>query len=38
MYYEEPGDRQEVQEAEEKQRAEEIKEINSPGGKGVGLI
>lgn len=38
MYYEEPGDRQEVKEAEKEQRAEELKDINTPGGKGVGNI
>ena len=38
MYYEEPGDRKEIKEAEEKQRAEEIEDINTPGGKGVGLV
>ncbi|MDJ0633054.1 MAG: hypothetical protein QNJ34_07675 [Xenococcaceae cyanobacterium MO_188.B29] len=38
MYYEEPGDRQEIKEAEKQQRAEELKDINTPGGKGVGII
>ena len=38
MYYEEPGDRQEIKEAEEAERAEEIKDVNTPGGKGVGII
>ena len=38
MYYEEPGDRQEVKEAEKEQRAEELKDINTPGGKGVGNV
>lgn len=38
MYYEEPGDRQEVEEAEKEQRAEELKDINTPGGKGVGNV
>ena len=38
MYYEEPGDRQEIKEAEKAQRAEEIEDVNTPGGKGVGII
>jgi len=38
MYYEEPGDREEVKEAEEAERAAEIKDVNTPGGKGVGQI
>lgn len=38
MYVEEPGDLREKQEAEAKERAEELKDINTPGGKGVGLI
>ncbi len=38
MYYEEPGDLREKQKAEKQRRAEELKEINSPGGKGVGII
>ena len=38
MYYEEPGDRQEVKEAEKQERAEEIKDVNTPDGKGVGII
>ena len=38
MYYEEPGDRKEILEAEKEQRAEEIKEVNTPGGKGPGVI
>ncbi len=38
MYYEEPGDRQEKAAAEKARRAEEIKDINTPGGKGVGLV
>ena len=38
MYYEVPGDRQEIKEAEQAERAEELKDINTPGGKGVGII
>ncbi len=38
MYYEEPGDRREIKEAEKAERAAEIKDINTPGGKGVGQI
>ncbi len=38
MYYEEPGDRQEIKEAEKEQRAEELKDVNTPGAKGVGVI
>ena len=38
MYYEEPGDRQEIKEAEKAERKEELNEINHPGGKGVGMI
>ena len=38
MYYEVPGDRQEIKEAEESRRAEEIEDVNTPGGKGVGLV
>ncbi|MEM8722423.1 MAG: hypothetical protein AAGE84_24545 [Cyanobacteria bacterium P01_G01_bin.39] len=38
MYYEEPGDRQEIKEAEKEQLAEELKDVNTPGGKGVGNI
>jgi len=38
MYYEEPGDRQEVKEAEEAERVEELKDVNTPGGKGVGNV
>ncbi len=38
MYYEEPGDRQEILEAEKEQRLEELKDVNTPGGKGVGII
>lgn len=38
MYYEEPGDRQEIKEAEKAERAEELKDVNTPGGKGVGIV
>ena len=38
MYYEEPGDRQEIKEKEKAERAEELEDVNTPGGKGVGLI
>ncbi|MEM9508555.1 MAG: hypothetical protein AAGA16_12870 [Cyanobacteria bacterium P01_E01_bin.35] len=38
MYYEEPGDRQEIKAEEKEQRAAELKDINTPGGKGVGII
>ncbi|BAZ44286.1 hypothetical protein NIES4102_12940 [Chondrocystis sp. NIES-4102] len=38
MYYEEPGDRREVEAAEKAERAQELEEINSPGGKGPGVI
>ena len=38
MYYEEPGDRQEIKEQEKAERAEELKDINTPGGKGVGQV
>lgn len=38
MYVEEPGDMREKQEAEKEERAEEIEDVNSPGGKGVGLV
>ena len=38
MYYEERGDRQEVKEAEKQERREELKDINTPGGKGVGNV
>ena len=38
MYYEEPGDRKEIKEAEEAERKEELKDINTSGGKGVGLV
>lgn len=38
MYYEEPGDRKEIIEAEKQERAEELEDINTPGGKGTGLV
>ena len=38
MYYEERGDRQEIKEAEKQERREELKDINTPGGKGVGNV
>ncbi len=38
MYIEVPGDLRAKQEAEKERRVEELKEINSPGGKGVGII
>ncbi|MGK7950103.1 MAG: hypothetical protein AB4368_15310 [Xenococcaceae cyanobacterium] len=38
MYYEEPGDRKAKKEAEKEERAEEVKDVNTPGGKGVGMI
>ena len=38
MYVEEPGDLSEKQAAEKAERARELKEINEPGGKGVGII
>ena len=38
MYYEEPGDRQEKAAAEKAERVEELKDINTPGGTGVGLV
>ena len=38
MYYEEPGDRQEVEAAEQLERAKEVEDVNTPGGKGVGLV
>lgn len=38
MYYAEPGDREEIKEADKAERVEELKDINSPGGKGVGMI
>ena len=38
MYYEVPGDRAEIKEAEQAERIEELKDVNTPGGKGVGVI
>ncbi len=38
MYYEVPGDMVADQAAAKERRVEELEEINSPGGKGVGLI
>ncbi len=38
MYINEPGDLREKQEAEAQERARELKEINSEGGKGPGII
>jgi hypothetical protein len=38
MYYEEPGDRQAIAEAEKQERADELEDINTPGGKGVGNV
>ena len=38
MYYEEPGDREEIKQAEKAERKEELKDVNTSGGKGVGLI
>lgn len=38
MYYEEPGDRKEILEAEKAARAEEIEDVNTSGGKGTGII
>ena len=38
MYYEKPGARQEIMEAEKQQRKAELKDVNTPGGKGVGII
>ncbi|MEN9520879.1 MAG: hypothetical protein RLZZ381_3467 [Cyanobacteriota bacterium] len=38
MYYEEPGDRREQEEAEKAERAEELEDVNTPGGKGVGIV
>lgn len=38
MYYEVPGDRTEIKEAEKAARIEELKDVNTPGGKGVGNI
>lgn len=38
MYVEEPGDLEKSQAEEKAERAEELKEINEPGGKGPGII
>ncbi|MBW4536318.1 MAG: hypothetical protein KME09_20485 [Pleurocapsa minor HA4230-MV1] len=38
MYYEEPGDRKEQEEADHAERVEEIEDVNTPGGKGVGIV
>jgi hypothetical protein len=38
MYYETPGDRTEKIEAEKAERREEIEDVNTPGGKGTGII
>ena len=38
MYYEVPGDMAADQAAAKERRVEEIKDINTPGGKGVGII
>lgn len=38
MYYEKPGDRKEELEAEKAERAAEVRDVNTPGGKGVGII
>ncbi|MDY7014027.1 MAG: hypothetical protein SVX43_10605 [Cyanobacteriota bacterium] len=38
MYYEEPGDLKEKEEALKAERAEELKEVNEEGGKGPGVI
>ncbi|ELS04135.1 hypothetical protein Xen7305DRAFT_00038630 [Xenococcus sp. PCC 7305] len=38
MYYEVPGDRAADKAKEKEQRVEEMKDINTPGGKGVGMI
>ena len=38
MYVEEPGDLREKQEQEKAERAEELKDINEPGGKGPGVV
>ncbi len=38
MYYEEPGDLQDKEQQETVQRKEELKEINTPGGKGPGIV
>ena len=38
MYYEEPGDREEIKEAEKAERKEELEDVNTPGGKGPGIV
>lgn len=38
MYINEPGDLREKLEAEKRERAKELQEINSEGGKGPGII
>ncbi|MGV2830638.1 hypothetical protein [Myxosarcina sp. GI1(2024)] len=38
MYVEEPGDLREKEARQEAERAEELKEINTPGGKGPGVV
>lgn len=38
MYYEEPGDREAIKKAEKAEREAELEDINTPGGKGVGII
>lgn len=38
MYVEEPGDLREKEAQKEAERAEELKEINTPGGKGPGVV
>ncbi len=38
MYINEPGDLREQEEAETARRQQELKEINSEGGKGPGII
>lgn len=38
MYYEIPGDRREENRQEREERIAEIKDVNTPGGKGVGVI
>lgn len=38
MYVDEPGDLREEAEVDKAQRAEELREINEPGGKGPGLV
>ena len=38
MYVEEPGDLREKEAQKEAERAEELEEINTPGGKGPGVV